>query len=107
MSTGAPARRAEASLAELVLPALIFAFGLQLLRVMVATVLSVERDRLGVSLTGLALFAFGTFLLGFLGAPLARLLGPARALAVSAGGVAAVRLPLQLGPEALARWLLA
>jgi endonuclease/exonuclease/phosphatase family metal-dependent hydrolase len=96
-----------AALAELALPALTVTFGLQLLRLMVPTVMSVYRDRLGAPLTSLALFAFGTFLLGFLAAPLARLLGTGPALALSAGGVALVRLVLQLVPDALARWLLA
>jgi endonuclease/exonuclease/phosphatase family metal-dependent hydrolase len=96
-----------AALAELALPALTVTFGLQLLRLMVPTVMSVYRDRLGASLASLALFAFGTFLLGFLAAPLARLLGAGRALALSAGGVAVVRLVLQVVPDALARWLLA
>ncbi|HET6747706.1 MAG TPA: hypothetical protein VFL71_00470, partial [Actinomycetes bacterium] len=96
-----------AALAELALPALTVTFGLQLLRLMVPTVVSVYRDRLGAPLSSLALFAFGTFLLGFLAAPLARLLGAGPALALSAGGVAVVRLVLQLVPDALARWLLA
>jgi endonuclease/exonuclease/phosphatase family metal-dependent hydrolase len=96
-----------AVLAELVLPVLTVAFGLQLLRLMVPTVMSVYRDRLGAPLASLALFAFGVFLLGFLAAPVARLLGPGRALTLAAGGVALVRLVLQLVPDALARWLLA
>jgi endonuclease/exonuclease/phosphatase family metal-dependent hydrolase len=96
-----------AALAELALPALTVTFGLQLLRLMVPTVMSVYRDRLGAPLVSLALFAFGVFLLGFLAAPVARLLGPGRALTVAAGGVAVVRLVLQLVPDALARWLLA
>jgi endonuclease/exonuclease/phosphatase family metal-dependent hydrolase len=96
-----------AALAELALPALTVTFGLQLLRLMVPTVMSVYRDRLGAPLVSLALFAFGVFLLGFLAAPLARLLGAGRALALAAGGVAVVRLVLQVVPDALARWLLA
>jgi endonuclease/exonuclease/phosphatase family metal-dependent hydrolase len=96
-----------AALAELALPALTVTFGLQLLRLMIPTVMSVYRDRLGAPLVSLALFAFGVFLLGFLAAPVARLLGPGRALTVAAGGVAVVRLVLQLVPDALARWLLA
>ena len=96
-----------AVLAELALPALTVTFGLQLLRLMIPTVVSVYRDRLGAPLVNLALFAFGTFLLGFLAAPVARLLGARRTLALAAGGVAVVRLVLQLVPDALARWLLA
>jgi endonuclease/exonuclease/phosphatase family metal-dependent hydrolase len=100
-------RAPAAAVAELALPALTVTFGLQLLRLMIPTVMSVYRDRLGASLMSLALFAFGVFLLGFLAAPVARLLGPGRALALAAGGVALVRLVLQVVPDALARWLLA
>jgi hypothetical protein len=102
-----PRMMPAAALAELALPVLTVTFGLQLLRLMIPTVMSVYRDRLGAPLVSLALFAFGVFLLGFLAAPVARLLGPGRALTVAAGGVAVVRLVLQLVPDALARWLLA
>jgi endonuclease/exonuclease/phosphatase family metal-dependent hydrolase len=81
--------------------------GLQLLRLMVTTVVSVYRDRLGASLAGLALFAFLVVGLGFLATPAARLLGRRRALVVSAAGVALVRLVVQLVPDAYVRWLLA
>ena len=93
--------------AELVLPALTVVSGLQLLRLMMATVVGVYRDRLGASLTSRALFAFLVVGLGFLAAPVARLLGRRRALLVSAAGVALVRLVVQLVPDPLARWLLA
>ena len=95
------------ALAELVLPAFTVVAGLQLLRLMVATMVSVHRDRLGAPLTSLALFALLVVGLGFLAAPAARLLGPGRALVVSAAGVALVRLALQVVPDAVARWLLA
>jgi endonuclease/exonuclease/phosphatase family metal-dependent hydrolase len=95
------------AVAELALPALTVVSGLQLLRLMVATVVSVYRDRLGAPLTSLALFAFVVVGLGFLAAPAARLLGRRRALVVSAGGVALVRLVVQLVPDAYGRWLLA
>jgi endonuclease/exonuclease/phosphatase family metal-dependent hydrolase len=100
-------RAPAAAVAELALPALTVTFGLQLLRLMVPTVMSVYRDRLGAPLLSLALFVFGFFLLGFLAAPVARLLGAGRALALAAGGVALFRLVLQVVPDALARWLLA
>jgi endonuclease/exonuclease/phosphatase family metal-dependent hydrolase len=93
--------------AELALPALTVISGLQLLRLMVATVVSVHRDRLGAPLRSLALFAFLVVGLGFLAAPAARLLGRQRALVASAAGVALVRLVVQLVPDAFARWLLA
>jgi endonuclease/exonuclease/phosphatase family metal-dependent hydrolase len=95
------------ALAELALPVLEVTFGLQLLRLMIPTVMSVYRDRLGAPLVSLALFAFVAFLLGFLAAPVARLLGPGRALTLATGGVTLVRLVLQLVPNALFRWLLA
>src|SRR4029453_11154159 len=81
--------------------------GLQLLRLMVSTVVSVHRDRLGAPLAGLALFALVVVGLGFLAPPAARLLGRRGLLVGSAAGVAAVRLVLQLVPDAVARWLLA
>jgi endonuclease/exonuclease/phosphatase family metal-dependent hydrolase len=80
--------------------------GLQLLRLMVATVVGVYRDRMGAPLTSLAVFAMGVIGLGLLAAPAARLLGRRRALVVSVAGVALVRLAVQLVPDAIARWLL-
>jgi hypothetical protein len=99
--------RAPLTAAELVLPALTVVSGLQLLRLMMATVVGVYRDRLGAPMTSLALFAFLVVGLGFLAAPVARLLGRRRALVVSAAGVALVRLVVQLVPDPFARWLLA
>jgi endonuclease/exonuclease/phosphatase family metal-dependent hydrolase len=95
------------ALAELALPALTVVSGLQLLRLMVSTVVGVYRDRLGAPLAGLALFALVVVGLGLLAAPAARLLGRRGLLVGSAAGVAAVRLVLQLVPDAVARWLLA
>jgi endonuclease/exonuclease/phosphatase family metal-dependent hydrolase len=99
--------RAPVAAAELLLPVLTVVSGLQLLRLMVSSVVGVYRDRLGASLAGLALFAGCVVALGFLAAPVARLLGRGRALVVSAAGVALVRLALQLVPDAVVRWLLA
>jgi endonuclease/exonuclease/phosphatase family metal-dependent hydrolase len=93
--------------AELAVAALTVVSGLQLLRLMVATMVGVYRDRLGAPLSSLALFAFGVVALGLLAAPVARLLGRRRALVVSVAGVALVRLVVQLVPDAVARWLLA
>jgi endonuclease/exonuclease/phosphatase family metal-dependent hydrolase len=98
---------AGVDLGGLALPALTVTFGLQLLRLMVPTILSVERDRLGAPVPALALFAVGVMLLGFLGAPLERVVGTRRLLAVTAAGVALVRLALQLVPDAMVRWLVA
>jgi endonuclease/exonuclease/phosphatase family metal-dependent hydrolase len=99
--------RVPSALAELALPALTVVSGLQLLRLMVSTVVSVYRDRLGAPLAGLALFALVVVGLGFLAPPVARLLGRRGLLVVSAAGVAGVRLVVQLVPDAVARWLLA
>jgi endonuclease/exonuclease/phosphatase family metal-dependent hydrolase len=106
MATSA-ARRSGPAVVELALPALTVAFGLQLLRLEMATVISVERDRLGAPIAALAGFALGTLLLAFLAPALIRTLGPRRAVALTAGGVALVRLAVQLLPDALARWLVA
>jgi endonuclease/exonuclease/phosphatase family metal-dependent hydrolase len=106
MATSA-ARRSGPAVVELALPALTVAFGLQLLRLEMATVISVERDRLGAPIAALAGFALGTLLLAFLAPALIRALGPRRAVALAAGGVALVRLAVQLLPDALARWLVA
>jgi endonuclease/exonuclease/phosphatase family metal-dependent hydrolase len=92
---------------ELAVAALTVVSGLQLLRLMVATTVSVYRDRLGATLIGLAIFVFAVVGLGFLAPAVARLLGRRRALVVSVAGVALVRLVVQLVPDALARWLLA
>ncbi|HET7518488.1 MAG TPA: hypothetical protein VFN05_12480, partial [Actinomycetes bacterium] len=92
---------------ELVVAALTVVSGLQLLRLMVATTVSVYRDRLGATLIGLAIFVFAVVGLGFLAPAVARLLGRRRAVVVSVAGVALVRLVVQLVPDALARWLLA
>ena len=102
-----PGGRAPSAAAELAVAALTVVSGLQLLRLMVATVVGVYRDRLGAPLTSLALFALAVVALGLLAAPAARLLGRRRALVVSVAGVALVRLALQLVPDAVARWLLA
>ena len=61
-------RASAPAVAELALPALTVVAGLQLLRLMVTTVVSVYRDRRG-RLTRLALFAFLVVGLGFLAAP--------------------------------------
>jgi endonuclease/exonuclease/phosphatase family metal-dependent hydrolase len=111
-TTDAPSRRfagtsVPPAVAELALPALTVVMALQLLRLMVATVVAVQRDRLGASLASLALFAGAVVGLGLLAGPVARGLGRGRALVLTAAGVALVRLAVQLVPDALVRWLLA
>ena len=99
--------RVPPAVAELALPALTVTLALQLLRLMLSTVVAVQRDRLGAPLAVMALFAGCVVGLGLLAEPLARRLGQGRALVLAAAGVALVRLALQLVPDALARWLLA
>ncbi|MDP8961932.1 MAG: endonuclease/exonuclease/phosphatase family protein [Actinomycetota bacterium] len=95
------------ALAALAVPTLTATFGSQLLRLMASTMISVQRERLGVPLAGLGLFGLGVPLLGLLAPLLVRTLGLRGSLWVAAGGTALVRLVLQLVPDALARWLLA
>ncbi|MDQ3931522.1 MAG: hypothetical protein M3252_01600, partial [Actinomycetota bacterium] len=102
--------RAAASwtaLAELAVPLLTATLGFQLLRLMASTVISVQRERLGVPLAGLGMFGLGVPLFGLLAPLIIRVLGLHASLWLSAGGTALVRLVLQLVPDALARWLLA
>ncbi|MFN2556535.1 MAG: endonuclease/exonuclease/phosphatase family protein [Nitriliruptorales bacterium] len=94
------------ALAEFALPALTVTFASQLLRLMVSTVVSVQRERLGMPLAGLGAFGLGVPLLGLLAPLVVARVGPRRALWLSAGGTSLVRLALQLVPDALARWFL-
>jgi endonuclease/exonuclease/phosphatase family metal-dependent hydrolase len=107
MATGTGGRQPGSAVVGLALPALTVTFGLQLLRLMVATMVSVERDRLGAPLASLGLFAVGVSVLAFLSPLVVRALGTRVALLLSAGGVGVVRLLLQLVPNAFARWLIA
>ena len=107
MATATGGRRLGSAAVELALPALTVTLGLQLLRLEIATVISVERDRLGAPITALAGYAIGSLLLAFLAPLVVRALGQRLALALTCGGVAVVRLALQLIPVALARWLIA
>ena len=100
---GAGWRRA---LEELAVPALTTTFGVQLLRLFVSTVVSVERDRLLVPLAGLAATVLGVALLGGTAPLVARALGPRGGLWLAAGGTGVTRLAIQLVPEPLARWAL-
>ncbi len=95
------------ALSELAAQALTVTFASQLLRLMVSTVISVQRERLGMPLAGLGAFGLGVPLFGLLAPVVVATLGPRRALWLSAGGVGLVRLAVQLVPDALARWLLA
>lgn len=79
------------TLIESLLPALVTAAGLQLLRSLIPGLVWYLRDTRGASTLGLIPYAFGTFFLGFLAPLLARLLGKKPALWLTAGGTALVR----------------
>jgi endonuclease/exonuclease/phosphatase family metal-dependent hydrolase len=71
--------------------ALTIFFGLQMIRVFYATLVYYLRDSQRMSALNLAPIALGVFALSFLAAPLWRLAGIRTALAITAGGVALVR----------------
>lgn len=71
--------------------ALIVVFGLQLIRVLLPTLVYYLRDSQGMNAISLAPIAVGVFAVGFLAAPLRRLLGLRWTLVISAGGVAVFR----------------
>jgi endonuclease/exonuclease/phosphatase family metal-dependent hydrolase len=77
---------------DYLLPALVFTFGLQLLRVFIPGLVWYLKDTLGTATLSLIPYAFGTFFLGFLAAALRRLAGSRNALWISAGGLAVLRL---------------
>jgi hypothetical protein len=91
-----PSRLMRTGLNALALPALVITLGLQLLRVLIPGFGWYLRDTLGAGPAVLGTCALGTFLLGFLAAPLRRALGPASSLTAAAGGLAAVRLAEQI-----------
>jgi len=86
----------------LALPVVTIALGLELLRLAFATAWAVYRQRLDGSLEGLAAIELGVLGLAFLAPLVYRALGPRRALWLTAGGVAVVRLAVQAvrGPSA-------
>ncbi len=88
-------RRPPTFLQALMLPALVVALGLQLLRVLMPSLVWYLQDAMGQPPTTLAAYAFGTFLLGFLAALIWRLAGPRGALWITAGGVAVLRIAEQ------------
>jgi endonuclease/exonuclease/phosphatase family metal-dependent hydrolase len=94
------------SLSSIALPALVLTLGLQTLRIFIPTLGWYLRDTLGVGSATLGIYAFGTFLVGFLAPLVWRLPGSRTGLWVTAGGVALVRLAEQLIPQpAIALWL--
>lgn len=96
MDTQPAARRLPAEIVHLGLPALVVLLGLQALRVFIPSLAWYLRDTVGVSSATLGAFALGTFALGFLAAPLRRLLGHARFLRLAVAGLALARLAEQL-----------
>ncbi len=96
MQTSLPARRFGLEILRLALPALVVTVGLQVLRVFIPSLAWYLRDTVGVSSAVLGACAFGTFLLGFLAAPLRRLLGPSTFVRVSVGGLVIMRLAEQI-----------
>lgn len=89
-------RRLLTELSTLALPALIVTLGLQLLRVLIPELSWYMRDTLGISPAVLGACALGTFLLGFIAAPLRRAFGAALSLTIAVGGLALVRLGEQI-----------
>jgi endonuclease/exonuclease/phosphatase family metal-dependent hydrolase len=77
---------------DYLLPALVFTFGLQLLRVFIPGLAWYLRDTVGTSTLSLIPYAFGTFFLGFLAALFRRLVGYRSALWITGGGLAVLRL---------------
>jgi len=77
------------------LTALTVLFGLQMIRVFYGTLVYFLRDSQGMSAISLAPIALGVFALSFLAAPLWRLAGIKTALAITAGGIALVRIAEQ------------
>lgn len=88
------------------LPVMTIALGLELLRLAFATSWAVYRERLDGSLEGLAAIELGTLALVFLAPLVHRALGLRRALWGTAGGVAVVRLAVQLVSDPSGRLLL-
>ena len=78
--------------------ALTVVFGLQLLRVLLTGLVFYIRDSLDAGSIAPGAYALVLFLLAFLAPTLGRLLGPRRSLALTAGGLALMRLAEQLAP---------
>ncbi len=84
------------ALLDLAFPALTIVFGLQLMRVMIPAIVYVYGEQQATSSIDIGVFALVAFLLAFLSPLLPRFLGLRRALWGTAGGVALLRLTLQL-----------
>ncbi|MBU2602729.1 MAG: endonuclease/exonuclease/phosphatase family protein [Actinobacteria bacterium] len=82
--------------ADVLLPALVVMLGMQMLRVLLPLLVYVLRDRAGLQATHLGVVALALFAGAFLVGPLQRALGTRRLMVFTAGGLALVRLALQL-----------
>lgn len=89
-------RRFASEIVRLGLPALVLLLGLQALRVFIPSLAWYLRDTVGVSSATLGAAALGTFLLGFMAAPLRRVLGPTGYLRFTVAGLAVARLAEQV-----------
>ena len=78
------------------LPAMVLSQGLQLLRVFIPSLAWYLRDTQGLSSLSLLPYAFGTFLAGYAAAWVWQALGSPRALWLTGGGVALIRLAEQV-----------
>ena len=81
---------------DYLLPALVITLGLQLIRAFIPGLAWYLKDTVGIGTLSLIPYAFGTFFLGFLAAPLRRLAGGRGALWITAGGLALIRLIEQI-----------
>ncbi len=103
VSSSRSIRRLSTSL-DLAFPALTIALGLQMLRVMIPSI--VLHERAPSATPEFAAILLSTFLLAFVAPWLARLLGPRRALIVSAASVSLARVLLQVIRDVDARvWI--
>jgi hypothetical protein len=94
------------TLLDLLFPALTIAFGLQMLRVFIPSLVLHRRAASAPAEFGVVLY--GAFLLAFLAPLLPRLLGMRRALIVSAASVSLIRVVMQLVHDVDARiWIAA
>jgi endonuclease/exonuclease/phosphatase family metal-dependent hydrolase len=89
------------------LPALTVLFGLQTMRVLIPSIVYAYGVQPGVTSIQMGIYAFGVFSVAFLAAALRRLLGPRASLAITAGGVALLRLAEQLSLAPLVDLILA
>ncbi len=81
---------------SILLPTLTVLFGAQSLRVLLPSIVHVIGERPGVAATHMGLYAFITFVTAFLAGALRRVVGHRPALALTAGGLAVLRLAEQV-----------